>query len=122
MTSLGRTLCVLVLGCGFAGSALGAMDSAGSSNDENTQAAARISEKLRADLTRAGFTDVTVMPTSFLVRAKDSQGDQVMMVVNPDSLGEATEPSKGTEHKDAPLSGAIKGAPNSAIPAPAPKP
>ena len=44
-----------------------------------------------------------------------------MMVVNPDSLG-ASEPTKGTEHKDAPLSGAIKGAPNSAIPAPAPKP
>jgi hypothetical protein len=121
MTSLGRTLCVLVLGCGFAGSALGAMDSAGSSSDGNAQAAARISEKLRADLTRAGFTDVTVMPTSFLVRAKDSQGEPVMMVVNPDSLG-ASEPTKGTEHKDAPLSGAIKGAPNSAIPAPAPKP
>jgi hypothetical protein len=103
MTSLGRTMCVLVLGCGLAGSALAAMDSAGSPSDRNPQAAARISERLRADLTRAGFTDVTIMPSSFLVRAKDSQGNPVMMVINPDSLTEATHPSQGTEHKDAPL-------------------
>jgi hypothetical protein len=122
MTSLGRTMCVLVLGCGLAGSALAAMDSAGSPSDRNPQAAARISERLRADLTRAGFTDVTIMPSSFLVRAKDSQGNPVMMVINPDSLTEATHPSQGTEHKDAPLAGAIKGEPNSPIPSPAPKP
>ncbi len=60
------------------------------------------------------------MPSSFLVRAKDSEGNPVMMVINPDSLTEVTEHT--TEHHDAPLAGAIKGAPNSPIPAPAPKP
>jgi hypothetical protein len=122
MTSLGRTMCVLVLGCGFAGSALAAMDSAGSGSDQNAQAATRMSERLRADLARAGFTDVTIMPSSFLVRAKDSQGNPVMMVVNPDASAEVTEHPERTDHKDAPLAGAIKGAPNSPIPSPAPKP
>ena len=49
--------------------------------------------RLRADLGKAGFTDITVMPSSFLVRAKDSQGNPVMMVINPDSLTEVTEQS-----------------------------
>jgi len=120
MTSLGRTMCVLVLGCGFAGSALAAMDSAGSANDQNAQAPTRTSEGLRADLAKA-FTDITIMPTSFLVRAKDSRGNSVMMVINPDTSAEVTEHSERTEHKEAPLAGAIKGAPNSPIPSPAPK-
>ena len=123
MTALSRTLWVLVLGCGFAGSALAAMDSAGSANDQNAApnapTPARLSQKLRDDLTKAGFTDITIMPSSFLVRAKDSQGNPVMMVINPDSLTEVTE--HRTEHHDAPLAGAIQGAPNSPIPSPAPK-
>ena len=44
-----------------------------------------------------------------------------MMVINPDNFTEMTEQSQGTEHKDAPLAGAIKGGPNSAIPSPPPK-
>jgi hypothetical protein len=31
-----------------------------------------------------------VMPESFLVRAKDQQGNPVMMVINPDSFTEVT--------------------------------
>jgi hypothetical protein len=123
MTTLSRTVCVLVLGCGFAGSALAAMDSAGSTSGQsaapNTQAPTHISDRLRADLTRAGFTDITIMPSSFLVRAKDSQGNPVMMVINPDSLTEVTEQT--AEHHEAPLAGAIKGEPNSPIPSPPPK-
>ena len=87
MTALSRTLCVLVLGCGFAGSALAAMNSAGSASDQNAAPNARrprISQRLRDDLAKAGFTDITIMPSSFLVRAKDSQGNPVMMVINPD--------------------------------------
>ena len=113
-----RTLFVLLLGSGFAGSALAAMDSA--QNNTDTQAPAHLSQKLRDDLTKAGFTDITVMPSSFLVRAKDSQGNSVMMVINPDSLTEVTEQTK--EHHEAPLAGAIKGEPNSPIPSPPPKP
>lgn len=123
MTVFSRTACILVLGCGFAGSALAAMDSAGSTSGQNSspsaQTPAHLSQKLRDDLTKAGFTDITIMPSSFTVRAKDSQGNPVMMIINPNSLTEVTEHT--TEHHEAPLAGAIKGEPNSPIPAPAPK-
>ncbi|HEY1452430.1 MAG TPA: hypothetical protein VGF57_03115 [Roseiarcus sp.] len=119
MTPLSRTMCVLVLGGAFAGSAFAAMDSAGSTVDQNA-APTHMSQRLRNDLAKAGFTDITIMPSSFLVRAKDSQGNPVMMVINPDSFTEMTG-TPGAEHKEPPLAGAIKGEPNSPIPAPAPK-
>src|SRR5271163_3336306 len=113
-------LFVLLLGSGFAGSALAAMDSAQTTQD--SQSAGHMSQKLHDDLTKAGFTDITILPQSLLVRAKDAQGNSVMMVINPDSLTEVTQKSEGTPPKEAPLAGAIKGEPNSSIPAPAPKP
>src|SRR6476646_4251278 len=118
MNATARTLFVLLLGSGFAGSALAAMDSA-----QTTPAAvpAHMSQKLHDDLTKAGFTDITIMPASLLVRAKDAQGNSVMMVINPDSLTEVTQQTQGTGLKEPPLAGAIKGAPDSAIPAPTPK-
>ncbi len=82
-----------------------------------------MSQKLHDDLTKAGFTDITIMPASLIVRAKDAQGNSIMMVINPDSLTDVAEHVKGpAPHKEAPLAGAIKGAPNSPIPAPSPKP
>jgi hypothetical protein len=123
MNAPARTLFVLLLGTGFAGSALAAPDTApaGSTSQNaapDAQAPAHLSQKLRDDLTKAGFTDITIMPSSFVVRAKDSQGKPVMMVINPDSLTKVTEQ---TEHQEAPLAGAIKGEPNSPIPSPPPK-
>ena len=41
--------------------------------------------------TKAGFTDIRIMPSSFLVRAKDLAGNPVMMVVNPNSVTAITE-------------------------------
>jgi hypothetical protein len=119
MNAMARTLCVLLLGSGFAGTALAAMDSAQTTQD--SQPAGRMSQKLHDDLTKAGFTDITIMPQSLLVRAKDTQGNPVMMVINPDSLTEVTEHTETTKPKEAPLAGAIKGEANSPIPAPAPK-
>jgi hypothetical protein len=120
MNAPARTLFVLLLGTGFAGSALAATDTApaGSTSQNaapDAQAPAHLSQKLRDDLTKAGFTDINIMPSSFVVRAKDSQGKPVMMVINPDSLTKVTEQ---TEHQEAPLAGAIKGEPNSPIPSP----
>ena len=117
MKATARTLFVLLLGSGFAGSALAAMDSTQSA--PGAKAPAHLVQKLRDDLTRAGFTNITIMPSSFLVRARDSEGNPVMMVVNPDSLTEVTG-SQGAAHKEPPLSGAIKGAPDSPIPSPSP--
>jgi hypothetical protein len=117
MNAPARTLFVLLLGSGFAGSALAAMDSA---QDTDAQGP-HMSQKLHDDLTKAGFTDITIMPQSLLVRAKDAQGNPVMMVINPDSLTEVTEHTEAPKPKEAPLAGAIKGEANSPIPAPAPK-
>jgi len=55
-----------------------------------------ISQKLRNDLTNAGFTDIHIMPESFMVRAKDSQGNPVMMLINPDSVTAITEDVQST--------------------------
>ncbi len=99
MTTLSKTLCAVLLSCGFAGSAVAATDSAqtGSNNSQsatsNTQTPAHIRQKLHDDLTKAGYTDITIMPSSFLVRAKDSEGKAMMMVINPDSVTEVTAES-----------------------------
>ncbi|MDJ0387838.1 hypothetical protein QMO56_06905 [Roseomonas sp. E05] len=45
---------------------------------------------MKQDLEQAGFTNVRVMPQSFLVRANDKQGRPVMMVINPDSITAVT--------------------------------
>ncbi len=73
MNASARTLFVLVLGCGFAGSALAAMDTA-QNTAPNGESPGHLSQKLRDDLAKSGFTDITIMPSSFVVRAKDSQG------------------------------------------------
>src|ERR1700760_2874375 len=106
MNAPARTLFVLLLGSVFAGSALAAMDSAQITDPQGPH----MSQKLHDDLTKAGFTDISIMPQSLLVRAKDAQGNPVMMVINPDSLTEVTDKSEaigvGMKPKEAPLAGA----------------
>ena len=96
MTAFSKTLCAVLLSCGFAGSAVAATATApaASTNSQSAtpspQTPGHISQKLRNDLTKAGFTNITIMPSSFLVRAKDSEGNPMMMVINPDSVTEVT--------------------------------
>lgn len=54
---------------------------------------------LKHDLSQAGFTDIQVMPSSFLVRAKDKAGHPVMMVINPDSVTEIATVGKPAASK-----------------------
>lgn len=49
-----------------------------------------VASQIRSDLEQSGFTDIHIMPESFLVRAKNKQGMEVMMVVNPDSITAVT--------------------------------
>jgi hypothetical protein len=118
MNATARTLFVLLVGSGFAGSALAAMDSTQTAPE--TQVPAHMSQKLHDDLTKAGFTDINIMPASLLVRAKDSQGNSVVMLINSDSLTAVTQHTDetGAKPKEAPLAGAIKGEANSPIPSP----
>jgi hypothetical protein len=65
---------------------------AGSSAQDQKNSAANepLRQQVRDNLAKAGFTDIRIMPTSFMVRAKDQSGNPVMMVINPDSFTEVT--------------------------------
>lgn len=45
---------------------------------------------LKNMLQKSGYTDIRVAPSSFLVRAKDADGNAVVMSISPDSFTEAT--------------------------------
>ena len=45
-----------------------------------------VPQELQQKLTDQGFTDVKVVPDSFLVSAKDKQGYPVTMLIGPNSL------------------------------------
>jgi hypothetical protein len=42
-------------------------------------------------LQQSGFSDIRVMPSSFMIRAKDKDGNPVVMSVSPDSVTEVSE-------------------------------
>ena len=61
------------------------------SQSDNTQnPSIPMRQQVQQNLSKAGFTDIKVMPESFLVRAKDPNGNPVMMVINPDSVTAVT--------------------------------
>jgi hypothetical protein len=68
-------------------------DATTASQDAQTKSGTQASgESLRAqiksNLQQAGFTDIKLMPDSFLVRAKDKSGNPIAMIINPDSITE----------------------------------
>jgi len=50
----------------------------------------QIEQELHQDLSKAGFTDIHIMPGSFMVHAKNSKGQLTEMMVNPNSMTEVT--------------------------------
>ncbi len=62
------------------------------------QTSQAVQQHVRQNLQQAGFTDIQLMPSSFLVRAKDKDGNPVMMVINPDSITAVTRlPGSGNQ-------------------------
>lgn len=55
-------------------------------NRNAPQSTQTIQESLQSDLGRAGFTDIQLVPSSFLVRAKDPDGNPITMVLTPESF------------------------------------
>ena len=45
-----------------------------------------LSQQLRSNLQKSGFSDIKIMPQSFLIRAQDPQGNPIEMVVSPTSI------------------------------------
>lgn len=60
------------------------------------QDTAKIVQQIKTNLQQAGFKDIRLVPSSFMVRAEDKNNNPVMMVINPDSITEVTESGNGT--------------------------
>jgi hypothetical protein len=91
MKTATATTLALLLAAGLAGPSSAANVNTANQNPPTTNTdQMHFRDQVRDDLTKAGFTDVKVMPESFLVRAKDPKGNPVMMVINPDSFTEVT--------------------------------
>jgi sporulation protein YlmC with PRC-barrel domain len=56
-----------------------------------SQITSNLGSNLRSMLQKSGYTGIRVAPTSFMVRAKDSDGNQVVMSVSPNSFAEITD-------------------------------
>lgn len=62
-----------------------------SATAQNTAPSAnQMEQKLQKDLSKAGYTDIHIVPGSFLVSAKDSEGQQTQMMISPHSMVEMT--------------------------------
>jgi hypothetical protein len=46
--------------------------------------AAPLRDNIRAMMQQSGFSDIRIMPSSFMIRAKDQNGNPVIMSVSPD--------------------------------------
>jgi hypothetical protein len=72
-----------------------------SNNAMNNHAAAgmngpSIRQHIQQDLEKAGYTNIKVMPASFVAEAKDKQGDPVTLLITPDSITTVVEePASG---------------------------
>jgi hypothetical protein len=61
------------------------------SNANQTTASQHMRSNLRNMLEKSGYKDIRVAPTSFVVRARDSDGNPVVMSISPDSFTEVTD-------------------------------
>jgi hypothetical protein len=57
-------------------------------DQKETQGTRSVEDALRTQLARAGFTDIEMKPASFLVHAKDANGNPVTLLLSPGSLAE----------------------------------
>ncbi len=101
ITVAGTVLALALAGPAFAqnnatDSTNSSSDNAASSQHSGWQSSRHVTQQLRNDLQKNGYSDVKVMPESFLVHAQDKQGHPVMMMITPTSMTEIT--ALGPEH------------------------
>lgn len=82
--------------------------------DQATSGSAEQAQHLRANLRtaleKAGYKDIRVNAMSFMVRARDGDGNPVMMTIGPDSFTEVTDVSSGTGNDGKPsTTGSVTG-------------
>jgi len=64
----------------------GSQPSTTSPTTENTSQNVAAAQKIKQDLSSAGFTDVKVVAESFVVQAKSKDGDPVLMTIGPHGM------------------------------------
>jgi hypothetical protein len=67
---------------------------ADSSANATTAAPGHLGSQMRDTLQKAGFTNIRVAPSSFVISAVDKEGNPVVMTVTPDSFTEVTEENR----------------------------
>jgi hypothetical protein len=60
-------------------------------NAPSTDAAQRIQQGLQSVLAGAGFTNIQMVPNSFLITAKNRDGREVVLIATPNSITELDE-------------------------------
>ena len=59
-------------------------------NSQNDNANQHMKSNLRSMLEKSGYRDIRVAPTAFVIQARDTDGNPVVMSVSPDSFTEVT--------------------------------
>lgn len=57
-----------------------------SNSAQGTDGASQLPDQVKSELQQAGFSDVQVVPRSFLVQAKDKDGRPVMMLISENAI------------------------------------
>lgn len=71
-----------------------------SSSNSNGQTNSKVRQELTQMLQKSGFTDIRVAPTAFMVRAKDQDGNPVVMSISPDQFAEMTASGNAVRSDD----------------------
>ncbi|MFN7103212.1 MAG: hypothetical protein ACK4N1_11415 [Pseudorhizobium sp.] len=66
----------------------------------SSQMSAASQEKVREQLTQAGFQDVEILDASYLVRAQTEDGNTVLMVIDPPMAGMGGGSTSGSGSTD----------------------
>ena len=84
---------------GLAGAPFALAQTTNTTNTPNTTDAPQqnqgMRQQMQLDLQKAGFTDISITPQSYFVRAKDRAGNPVMIAVDPNSVEEVAFQSAG---------------------------
>jgi len=62
-----------------------------SPQDQGQSTAAEIAEQIKSNLEQAGFKNIKLVPSAFIVRAEDQNDNPVVMVVNSGSITAVSE-------------------------------
>jgi hypothetical protein len=67
------------------------------SDNNSMQNGTKARDELTQMLQKSGYTDIRVASTSFMARAKDRDGNPVMMSISPDHFTEMTAMNEGSD-------------------------